>query len=139
LAVWRSRRRRRTRVDESIRYGVDGNVLRIRLAGTYTIEDFLRQVDEALQAHGTPEKVALIIDRRRSHVDSNTPQELQRALEALFVWQKRMLCVAYVSSSDFYFDFIEDASRFAAFNNGPPVKPFRDIESAEDWVRRQTA
>jgi hypothetical protein len=126
-------------VSDSLGFSIDGRLLKLRLEGRYSMADFIELVNRALEWPGLPQKVALMIDRRGSAVTVNSPEELQQGLEALFAWKQKILCMAYVTLSEFHFEFMQKASRFSAFNAGPPVRPFRDIEEAERWLREQEA
>jgi hypothetical protein len=125
-------------MNSSLRFSVEGEILKIQLEGSYTMDSFIDLVGKAFQSPDTPEKVAILIDRRHSSVETTSSQDLLRGLEDLFAWKRRTLCLAYVTLSDYYFDFMQRASSYAKFNNFPPVEPFRDIEQAENWIRKQT-
>jgi hypothetical protein len=125
-------------VNTFLGFSVEGKILEIQLKGTYTMESFIDLIGKAFNSSDTPEKVAILIDRRHSCAETTSAQNLQRGLEYLLSWQSRILCMGYVTLSDFYFDFVQQVSTFVKFNNCPPVKPFRDIEQAKNWIRKQT-
>ena len=122
-----------------MRYFVTGKTLTFQLEGTYAIGEFLALVESAFRSPETPETVAVLIDRTRSQVTTIGRQDVQKVLEYLFSWQERILCLAYVTHSDFYYDLMRKVASMADFNAAPPVEPFRDVEAAKAWIRQQTA
>lgn len=122
-----------------MRYFVTGKTLTFQLEGTYAIGEFLALVESAFRSPETPETVAVLIDRTRSQVTTIGRQDVQKVLEYLFSWQERILCLAYVTHSDFYYDLMRKVASMADFNAAPPVEPFRDVEEAKVWIRQQTA
>jgi hypothetical protein len=122
-----------------MRYFVTGKTLTFQLEGTYAIGEFLALVESVFRSPETPETVAVLIDRTRSQVTTIGRQDVQKVLEYLFSWQERILCLAYVTHSDFYYDLMRKVASMADFNAAPPVEPFRDVDAATAWIRQQTA
>jgi hypothetical protein len=122
-----------------MRYFVTGGTLTFQLEGTYTIGEFLALVESAFRSPETPQTVAVLIDRTRSQATAIGPQDVRKALEYLLSWQDRILCLAYATHSDFYYDLMRKVASMAEFNAAPRVEPFRDVDEAKDWIRKQTA
>ena len=122
-----------------MRYFVTGKTLTFQLEGTYTIGEFLALVESAFRSPETPRKVAVLVDRTRSQATAIGPQDVRKALEYLLSWQDRILCLAYVTHSDFHYELMRKVAAMAEFNAAPPVEPFRDVEAAKAWIRQQTA
>ena len=122
-----------------MRHFVTGKTLTLQLDGTYTIEEFLALVESAFHSAETPRKVAVLVDRTRSQATTIGPQDVRRALEYMLSWQDRILCLAYATHSEFYYDLMRKVASMAEFNAAPRVEPFRDVEAAKAWIRQQTA
>jgi hypothetical protein len=120
-----------------MRHFVTGKTLTFQLEGTYTIGEFLALVESAFRSPETPQKIAVLVDRMRSQVATIGRQDVQKVLEYLFSWQERILCLAYVTHSDFHYQLMRKVAAMAEFNAAPPVEPFRDVEAARAWIRQQ--
>jgi hypothetical protein len=126
-------------VNNSVRFSVKGKILQVRLEGFYTMQDFIELLHKAFQSPDTPEKVAVLIDRRYSCVNTSSEQDLQSCLDTILSYHERVLCLAYVASSDFFLDFVREASMFAKYNNLPRAETFRRINEAEQWIRHSVS
>jgi len=117
-------------------YLVDGQVLKVRLAGDYTAAEFLEIIKRAFETPEMPEKVALLIDGSHTNVE-RTQGEYQRIIEAFVALADRIICFAYVTLSAKLLDIIQQAASYAEYNSLGGVKPFPDKESAEKWIKDQ--
>ncbi len=112
-----------------LNYFVDGQVLKIQTEGDYTVE-------EALNSPATPEKIAIIIDSSHANIN-RTKEDFNRIIESFVAHADRITCFAYVTLSDNLFEIVQQAASFAEFSELGSVKPFRDIESTENWIEKQ--
>jgi hypothetical protein len=123
-------------VNNTVGFCLKGKILEVRLDGLYTMQIFIELLHKAFRSPDTPEKVAVIIDRRYSCVNTSSEQDLQSCLETILSYHERVLCLAYVASSDFFINFVQEASKFAKYNNLPKAETFRRIDDAEHWIRQ---
>jgi hypothetical protein len=132
-------RRDKSMVNNPVRFSLKGKILKVRLEGFYTMQDFVELLHKAFESPDTPEKVAVLVDRRHSCVNTANEEDLQSVFETIFSYHERVLCLAYVASSDFFLDFVQEASKFAKYNNLPRAETFRRINEAEHWIRHNVS
>ena len=117
-------------------YFVDGQVLKVRLEGYFTADEFLELINRAFESPDMPEKVAVLIDACCSNVDLDQ-EDYQRIIDTFFSLADRILCFSCITLSDKITDIIQQAAIYAEYNALGSVKPFPDKESAEKWIDEQ--
>lgn len=123
-------------MSDKLEYLVQGQVLEVVLNADHTVNDFIDLFRNAFDSETTPARVAVLIDGSQTNIE-RTDEEYQRATESLVAYADRIICLAYVTLSDTLFGIIEKAASYAEYNEWGTVRPFRDAQSAKNWIETQ--
>ena len=116
-------------------YRVKGQILTVKTEGIYEVGEFIDTIRAAFNSHLNSSTVAMIIDVRDSN-NIRTEEDYQKIMDCLVVQADRIACLACVTLSDKIFEIIQKAASYAEYNDWGYVKPFKDIDSAQNWIER---
>lgn len=120
------------KVAGKLSYRMERKTLNIQLGDDNSIKELLKLFDEAFKSPATPDRVAILIDARSSRVNWSD-RDIRRIVAELNKWAERIVCGAVVVSTDLPFGATRQLAAYAE-NRGWNWEPFREIESAKEWL-----
>jgi hypothetical protein len=123
-------------MNKRLTYNIENNVLFLFTKGDYSAQEFIDLLKTALNDSRLPQKFGVIVDARHSIAD-HTIADIKPIEDELNKWKENIVRLAIVVSTDLHFGITRQSSVYAEFANRE-VEPFRDMESAIDWVRKKT-
>lgn len=120
-----------------VAYAFDGDVIVLRMSGSYATTDLKSAVLAALDDDGLPKRPALLMDLQESRsLQDRTADDVRDMARFLIAHAKRFGSrIAIVAPGDLGFGLMRLAA-VATESGGVKTEVFRDAASAREWLER---
>lgn len=118
-----------------VRYEFSGNLFRVNLEDTYTIDEMMNSFMEALNDPLFPENARFLMDVRKSSVLAERTYQDIRTVANLFAEHSARVggCCAIVADQKVHYGLSRMGATLAEFK-GARVEVFKDISEAILWL-----
>lgn len=118
-----------------VRYTFSGNLFRVNLEDTYTIDEMMSAFKDALEDPLFPENARFLLDVRQSSVLEERSYQDIRTVAYFFAEHSDRVggCCAIVANKNVHYGLSRMGATFAEFK-GARVEVFKDISEAIIWL-----
>jgi len=118
-----------------VTYQIRGAAVRIRASAHYTVDDVFDAAREALESHGRPDRVMLLLDLTESK-ESRTHEEIQDIADRVGALRAKTAGLAVFASDPMRYGLSRMMASYAELQ-GHEIPVFRDEEEIAEWLGQE--